>query len=479
MHEQLNQSRKNKICLEDYNFKHDIENRLAMAEFSTVDLEVLEEILYSSIKIPIRKLAKTLDLADEEILPIIHKLSQTGLFSIQDESICIDKDMRKYFETQVIKFDPDFKPGMEYLQNLLKKVPISILPVWYSIPRTSSNIFDSIVEKHLLSPQIFYRYLAELHVLDATQVGIMNDVFQASDFTIYAEDIIKKYGISKESFEEHILNLEFNFVCCLCYRKVDDQWKETVTPFYEWKEYLTFLRSTEAPALANPEKVVRKRPHDFSFIQDMTALLNLARKQPIAVSEDKERHLFPTAEALVHLSDRIEGFSENDPIFKKYLHSLFTKIRLLKLADVIDDRLYALEAANDWFDMRLENRALFMYRHPLNRLISDHLPAQLCTERHVREAEKSIIRVLTSGWVYFDDFIKGVIVPLSEDSIVMLKRQGKTWKYNLPAYTEDELALIKATVLEWLFELGVTVVGEHESKKCFSITSFGQSLFGR
>src|SRR5690349_3610571 len=70
MHEPT-QSRKNKICLEDYDFKHDIDNRLAMAEFSIVDLELLEEILYSSIKVSIRKLAKSLDLEDEEIQPSI------------------------------------------------------------------------------------------------------------------------------------------------------------------------------------------------------------------------------------------------------------------------------------------------------------------------------------------------------------------------------------------------------------------------
>ena len=181
MHE-LTQSRKNKVCLEDYNFKHDVENRLVLAEFTTVDLELLEEILYSSIKVPIRKLAKTLDLEDEEILPSVEKLSKTGLFCIEDDSILIDKDMRKYFEAQVIKFDPDFKPGMEFLQNLLKKVPISALPVWYSIPRTSNNIFDSIVEKYLLSPQIFYRYLGELNLADATQTAIMHDVFHAPNF---------------------------------------------------------------------------------------------------------------------------------------------------------------------------------------------------------------------------------------------------------------------------------------------------------
>jgi hypothetical protein len=478
MHE-LAQSRKNKICLEDYNFKHDIENRLAMAEFSTVDLEVLEEILYSSIKVPIRKLAKTLDLEDEEILPIIEKLSKTGLFSIHEDSIQIDKDMRKYFEAQVIKFDPDFKPGMEFLQHLLKKVPISVLPVWYSIPRTSNNIFDSIVEKYLLSPQIFYRYLGELNFVEPTLTAMMHDVYQAPDFVVYAEDIVEKYGISKELFEEYVLNLEFNFVCCLCYRKVGDQWKETVTPFHEWKEYLIFLRNTDAHPLAFPQQIVRKRPHDYSFIQDMTSLLQLTKKQPIALMQDKEHHLSFTPETQVLLSEKIPGFQNGDPAFLKYLHCLVAKVRLLKLADIIDGRLYALEGASDLFDMRLENRALFLYRHPLNRLMSPHLPAQLCTERHVREAEKSIVRVLHSGWVYFDDFVKGVIVPLSEDSIVMLKRQGKTWKYHLPTYTDEELALIKATVLEWLFEIGVTAVGTHESKECFCVTPFGQSLFGR
>ncbi len=448
MHE-LAQSRKNKICLEDYNFKHDIENRLAMAEFSTLDLEVLEEILYSSIKVPIRKLAKTLDLEDEEILPILEKLNKTGLFSIHDDSIQIDKDMRKYFEAQVIKFDPDFKPGMQFLQHLLKKVPISILPVWYSIPRTSNNIFDSIVEKYLLSPQIFYRYLGELNFADPILTAIMHDVYEAPDFVVYAEDIIKKYGISKETFEEHVLNLEFNFVCCLCYQKIKDQWKEIVTPFHEWKEYLTFLSTTDAKPIASPQQIVRKRPHDYSFIQDMTSLLQLTKKQPITVAHDKEHRLSFTPEILNLLSEKIPGFQNADPSFLKYLHSLIAKARLLKLADVIDGRLYALEGASDLFDMRLESRALFLYRHPLNHLTSFHLPAQLCTERHVREAEKSIIRVLNSGWIFFDDFIKGVIVPLSEDSIVMLKRQGKTWKYHLPTYTEEAFQHIGILSLEF------------------------------
>ena len=167
------------------------------------------------------------------------------------------------------------------------------------------------------------------------------------------------------------------------------------------------------------------------------------------------------------------------PAFLDYLDRLISKMRQLKLADVVDDRLYALERANDWLDMRPDNRAMFLYRHPLNRLMSHQIPSHLLTDRNLREAEKSICRVLSSGWIYFDDFIRGVIVPLGEDSIVMLKRQGKSWKYSLPTYSEEELALIKATVLDWLFEIGVTAIGTYNGKECFSVTPFGQSLFGR
>jgi hypothetical protein len=175
----------------------------------------------------------------------------------------------------------------------------------------------------------------------------------------------------------------------------------------------------------------------------------------------------------------MHDFDENSAEFADDIDKRIHKLKQLKLADIVDNRLYALESANDFLDMRLENRALFLHRHPLNRLFSPQIPADLITDRNLRESEKSIVRVLDSGWVYFEDFLSGVIVPLGEDSIIMLKKQGKTWKYSLPSYAEEELALIRSTVLEWLFEIGVTAVGKHNGKDCFCVTAFGQSLFGR
>ncbi len=471
--------KKNKITLEDYDFRQDIENRLIMGQFSSLDLVVLEEILYSSITIPVRKLSKNVDLEETELLPILQKLSKTGLFSFDDQTITVDKEMRKYFETQILKFDPDFKPGMEFFQSLLRKVPIHVLPVWYSIPRTSNNIFESLVEKYLLTPQIFQRYLLDLNFSNPTMAAIVKDVYNAPDFTIFGKDLIEKYGLTKEQFEEYLLYLEFNLVCCLGYRKVGDDWNEVVTPFHEWHEYLLFLKKTEAKPIALPAEIVRFRPQDFSFAHDLSLILTMAKKQPIPLNIEKDGSLQLQPQALSTLASKIEGFKENDPIFLPYVKRLIAKLCLLKLADVVDNRLYALEAANDWLDMRSDNQAMFLYRHPLNRIEENQIPSHLCTDRNIKEAEKSIQRVLTSGWIYFDDFIRGTIVPLGEDSLVMLKRQGKTWKYCLPSYSEEEIALIKAIVFDWLFESGITAIGTHQGKECFMVTAFGQSLFGR
>ncbi|HNA62356.1 MAG TPA: hypothetical protein PKW79_04705, partial [Rhabdochlamydiaceae bacterium] len=118
--------------------------------------------------------------------------------------------------------------------------------------------------------------------------------------------------------------------------------------------------------------------------------------------------------------------------------------------------------------------ALYLYRHTANRIRS--MPD--ATEKLIREAEKSITRVIHSEWVFFDDFIEGVIVPLGDHLPVSLKKSGKYWKYVRPEYSSDERQLIHAVVFEWLFEAGITAIGTYQGKECFMVTLFGQSLFG-
>ncbi|HEY5235024.1 MAG TPA: hypothetical protein VIJ14_02500 [Rhabdochlamydiaceae bacterium] len=461
---ELSQLKKNKITLSDYNYRRDIENRLLLASFTVFEIAVLEEILYSPIKAPIRKIAKNIDKTEEELLPILEKLSKTGLLVIEGDSIVVDKETRKYFETEIEKFEPDFCPGMEFLQNVLKKVPIHALPIWYSIPRTSNNIFESLVEKYLLNPQIFQRYMMELTFGDPTLSAIAQDVLRSPDLTLSAKEVMKKYELSREKFEENMLILELHFVCCLRYQQSGDAWEEKVTPFHEWREYLTFLKTTTTQAIADTSKIERYRSHDFAFIEDMTAVLQLVKKQPTVLN--------PKGYAAI--AARLQEI----PPTPQYIDQIVSKLQLLKLAEVVDDKLQAAEPAAEWLEMRVENRALYLYRHSLNKIQSMELSPHLMTEKVIRDAEKAVMRVLHTGWVFFDEFDKGVIVPFADHTAATLKKCGKGWKYALPEYTPEERAFIRAIVFEWLFEAGITAVGTYQGRECFTVTAFGQSLFG-
>lgn len=451
---------------------------MLMAQFSVRDLEILEEILYSSLTIPLSKLAKNTNATEEELSPILERLSHAGLLTVQKEVLFVDKEMRKYYESQVMKFDEDFLPGMEFLQGLLRKVPIHILPLWYSISRTSDNIFDSIVEKYLQTPLIFQRYLMELSSGEQEFSAIMRDVYEAPDFKVYSSDLIQKYNLSRQQFEECMLHLEFNFVCCLAYEKEDDHWVEIVTPFREWRDYLCFLRDTTPQPIKELFEIQRKRPQDFAFIQDMSAILHLAKKQSLCLKKESSGKWMPDEKALAAIASKCEGLEEGSTTFLSYVEQLLAKLLLLKLADVSEGTLRPLDAANEWLDQRIENRALYVYRHPLNRLSLEGVSPSLCNEKTIREAERSVHRALYSGWVYFDEFLKGVIVPLNEESVVTLKRSGRSWKYALPEYSEEEKILIKETIFRWLFEVGIVAIGTHEGRDCFCVTAFGRSLFG-
>ena len=430
--------RKNKVNLADYPVAQDVDCRLLMSDLSTFDIKVLEEILYSPLRISFKKLARSLECVEQELLASLKKFERVHLLTLTDDAIVVDKEKRKYFEFEITRFESDFKPDMEFLQGLLRKVPIHVLPTWYSIPRTSSNIFESIVEKYLLTPHIFQRFIQELHFSDPVLNNIIQDVYNSPDFKVSSSDIISKYNLTAKAFEEMILLLEFHFACCLTFEKEDDHWLEYVTFFHEWKEYLCFFKATEPVCIA-PQEIDVQNDSDFAFIEEMSDLLLQAKLRPIEVAGT----------------------------------AAVEKLSLLKLAAISDGKLQVLDAGDTWLDLSLENRSLFLYRHPHNRILS----LKTVSERLIREAEKSVKRVLHGGWVYMDDFLKSVIIPLNEQSVVMLKKLGKQWKYTLPSYSEEEKILIRATIFEWLYEFGMVTIGKCQGKDCFAMTPFGRFFF--
>lgn len=454
--------RKNKIELSEYDYLTDVQNRVLMAQFSVQDLEILEEILYSALRIPLTVLEKNLNIPKAKLLPILEKLSQTKLFTIKEDHALVDKEMRKYYEHQILKFDADFKPGMEYFQGLLRKVPIHVLPSWYAISRTSNNIFESIVEKYLFTPQIYQRYLLELNLTDPIQKEIMDLLFNAPGFELEASTIIEKLDLTQEEFEEQMLQLEYRMICCVTYRREGAHFKEIVSPFEEWQDYLCHMSHLSLTPISNPKTITREKSSDFAFVEELSALLELAQKG----AGLKDKKIFSA------LQKKCPDFNEED------FDYLVQKLYLLNLVEKKGEEIFTTADGAKWLKLNLTDRAIYLYRHPRNSITMKNVPKELCTERTIREAEKSIHRVGHLGWIFLDDFLKCVSIPLNESQTITLRKIGKSWKYQLPEYSEREIAFFTALVEQWLYEAGILSIGVKNSRSCFCITAFGRDLFG-
>ncbi|MCB1106483.1 MAG: hypothetical protein KDK76_00130, partial [Chlamydiia bacterium] len=383
---------------------------------------------------------------------------------------------------QIQKFEEDFSPGMEFLQALLKKVPIHVLPNWYPIPRTSNNIFNSLIEKYLQTPQTFQRYLAELNLGDPVLNGIITDLFGSPDYKIYSEEIRKKYDLSEETFEEHLLYLEFNLICCLVYEKKEGEWVEVVTLFKEWKDYLNFLKESQPKEIGEKSEVTRTRPHDFSFAEDMSTVLALAMAKPLFVRLDQDEQWSFEKGGIPHITKQCKGFNlkteEGALHFHQYMGNVIQKLLFLKLARIEANQLIPAEDAEEWLTLPIEKKALNIYKQTLNQYPFSEFPKEMCTERNIHEIEKSISRIIDSGWVLLEEFLNGIIAPISENSKMSLKKTGRYWKYSLPDYSKEELALIRKVIFQWLFEGGIIATGSVNGKECLRITPLGQSMFG-
>lgn len=460
--------KKSKINLSDYNYRRDIENRLLMAHLSTFEVEVLREILHSSLKFTIQSLTETLEAKEADVMKAVDKLIPTKLVNRKGDHVTVDKEMRKYYESQILKFDDDFEAGMEFLQGLLSKVPIHHLPNWYSISRTSDNIFLSIVEKFLLTPKIYEKYLQDLCFDDPTPQKILTEVLASPELKVPADKLIAKHGLSRERFEEYLLLLEFSCACCLCYSKVDDEWQEVVTPFTEWKEHLEFQRKNIPAPIIDSHNITLKHPEDFGFIQDMATTINALQKKPISLEKGKKGFSLPEKGAVISLGNTTEP----------YRRSLVDRILLFHLAELKNDTLHPLKEGASWAKLPFQEQALSLYKMPVEQFLPLGASPDQFAEKDLREIEKGLKRVQKSGWIYFEDFIKGFISPIGGAEPVELKNKGKKWRYVLPTYTPVEIALVENTLFDRLFCCGMVACGTHNGKACFTVTPFGRMTIG-
>lgn len=467
----VTQPRKNRISLEDYNYHRDIQHRLFLSNLSVFETQVLHEILDGSLTTNLDHLADDLEVDENLLSPILDKFAEIHLIQRQDRMIFVDKELRKYFETHIMKFEEDFKPCLEFLQGLLHKLPLHVLPVWYAIPKTTDHIFQSIIDKYMITPRVYSLYLKQLTFEDPILNEIFIDIYNAPDFCLKSKEVIKKYNLTKEQFAEYALNLEYHLVCCTTYQKKGNQWEEILTPFTEWHDYLLFQKTAAPNSISKAVKPYH--PEEFGFIKDVEAMLNHLENGPLPVQEENGDYFLSEEDAKAILPRHAELANP-----RQHIKNLIANLLQFKLLRLEDSKLASSHKANEWLEKTVEEQAMIIYRHPGSCFRKLERLSIAYTERDLREVERNLRRILNSGWVYFDDFMKGFTSAIGNTEEISLKHKGKRWAYMRPVYTEADEQIIKETICGRLFECGMVALGTYKDKLCLRVTPFGQETFG-
>lgn len=457
---------KNRVVLSDYAFQRDIENRLFMTELTVEEIEVLREVLDSPLKVSVSQIAANLNISKDKVITILQKLMKSKLFSVEGDFIFVDKDMRKYFELHLQKFEEEFVPDMDFLQGLLNAIPIHVLPGWYELPSTSNQIFKGIVENYLLTPKVYERYLKDLRFEDPVLNQIMKEVLGAPGFKIQSKELMHKYALTMNQLEKCILMLEYSLVCSQRFCRVGNQWEGVVTAFQEWQEYVSFQKKTIPTSVA---KVEKENVSDFCFVEDLEKLIELLSG---GENKTKSQNSVEVVLKLLEKTTIVPRYTQ------KYVERM---IRALHWMDILADEkgvLKITETAKVWLRKSVQEQAATLYRAILLKSDGKYNPFAPYVSRDFREIERGLKRVLKLGWISFEDFLKGLTAAVGQHPQVQLQNRGRRWKYVLPNYSEADVAFIRKVIFEIFFEAGITSIGMCEGRECFCVTPFGRGLIG-
>ena len=478
---ELHPLKKNKVNLSDYDFQQDIKNRVFFSSITKQELEVLEEILFSPLKFAKTELSRNLEIKIDDLNTILEKIKSTGLIQLEKDFIIVNKELRKYFDSEIQKFDERFIFGLEYIQTILKKVPIQVLPSWYLIPRSSDNIFESLIEKFFITPQIYQRHLMEVRPIDGISAKIFDKLFESEELKIYTNDLLKEFDLSIEELHEIILEFEFNFIGCLRYESTDTNFQEILTPFHEWNELLIFTKTNHPKSISHQKSVEPFKLNEYAFTKDMFNIIenissintsNIDLIEPITLNNELINSLLPFVQ-----SYKDEGLSPSKEEYSLYIQRLIEKSIFIGLLERSTNSLKPSKLFNEWSKYDTDRKAHFVYKHPNNRFLNKNCPKDLINEKNIREIEKSLSKLVKTDWIYFEDFINSCTASIGDCGKFELKKSGKLWKYNIPEYSNKEKLFLQIAILEWLFESGIVQTGLHLNKPCFRLTSLGKKMF--
>lgn len=473
---------KPKIHLNDYDYKRDIQNRVLLSKLTPEEIEITEELTCSSSPISFKELESFLEKPKETIAATLRKIAPTSLCTTNGETIQIDKERRRLLEIDLQRFSSSFVPNFDFLHSLLKKVPLDTLMNWYPIPRTSNNIFESLIERYVKKPSSYARYLEELDLEDDTLNAIKRALISSPEGSLDGEDLQKKYRLSDEQLERAMILFEWHFVGSLHYEKEENQWKKVVSFFREWQQYLHYMESTKPSPFKDSSAIVLSRPHPFSFIEDLCTFLSLLLNEEVYLELNREEQWIPDLPTSHLLAKKWGSFpmdsKEDKERFFSYCSRIIYRLLTIQFIAIRERKASVTDQVSSWLPLSLQEKATYLYRSILK---CDPLAKQASEsygERAIRSIEKSLSRIEGESWVLWDAFERGITPSLGQDNRFELCRTGRHWAYTPPSYAKEEKQFIKAVLYNWFFEAGMIQTGTYKQQALLRPTPFGIELFG-
>ena len=454
------------VTLSDYDYSRDIALRTLIATLQPQDILILEEILYSPLQFPIEVLCTNLHLSQDIVDASLTKLQETNLFTRQHGQLVVCKEMRKHLELQIDPLDPDFRPDLTYMQQLLKKVPIEVLPTWYHISRASHQIFESIIEKYLKTPQLYKRYLREQLSGNHMLHQLLDTVFASPSLRVSLQYLQTHFNLSCEELHEYILLLEFNFLGCLCSEVTEEGIEQYITPFAEWRDYLLFQQQNAPESIT--ESVMPLRPTEYAFCDDLAHLLKgsplpLQSIAPLSLAQETYQSLCKTL--------------KGEPPPQTYVHQLLEQGLKLSLADIHQMEWIPAPQAIEWTACAPNMRAHFTYRHPNTLALYENTNTYRPIEKLLLDLERALAHIADAEWIYVDAFLNSAPLALKESDTIQLRRIKHTWQYHRPHYTSEDREYLKILITEYLYMTGIVHLGKTEHGLCFMLTHLGKTCF--
>lgn len=428
------QQKKITVSLTDYDCESDLMHRMIMGNLTKEQHEVIREITEHSLSIPVTSLAKTLGVSQSSLVSTLELLTHLKLFEIKGSTLVVNKEKRKYFESEIAKFEEGFDPDLNYAQSLMNKIPIHVLPNWYVLSRDCENIFESILEKCLNTPKLFWDHVETIQYPSPEAKAIVEALYQSDELKLDGEEIRNKLSLSLEQFHSKMLFLEYNMICCISYEYSGEQWKEKITPFREWREYLVAHRKMKPAYIEPVSEIERDYDDDFGFVLEFSQ--ELSSKS-------------------LHSMNRVS------------LHLAQT----LQLLDIDNGVFTCTETCRSWLERPIADRAMSLYKLDVFHSIP-------YSDIDLFEIERALRAFAKDGWIYLDDFLNCLSVPLGKKEAITLKQKGKKWGYAFPTYSEEDYAFVRSVICEKLFYAGFVALGRHNGRVCLTLTKFGSQTLG-